>query len=68
VNENLDEIKSKCPNFKNHRFINGPAGDDPIILKRWNKLVEEAGVGSPQDCYREFSNMKSVKIIIIINS
>jgi hypothetical protein len=61
VNEKLAEIKSKCPNFKNQRFINGPTGDDPIILKGWNKLVDEAGIGSPQDCYREFSSMKLVK-------
>jgi hypothetical protein len=57
----MEEIKSKCPNFKNLRFISGPVGDDPIILKRWNRLVTEARIEAPQDCYREFSSIKKVK-------
>jgi hypothetical protein len=61
VQENLDEIKEKCPNFRNFRFVNGLKHEDGIIKRLWKTLIREADVQFPQDCFQQFSELKKVK-------
>ena len=59
----LDEIKSKCPNFKCFRFARGHYGDDPMIMDRLNQLVAEAGIQSTESCYLSFLAGKKVNLV-----
>ena len=61
----LDEIKSKCPNFKCFRFASGHYGDDPMIMKRLNQLVAEAGIQSTENCYLSFLTDKKVNSSLV---
>ena len=60
VKQHREEIKQKCPDFKNRRFVSGPNGDDPLIAQRWEKLVAEANIQKPLKCYKIFSETKLV--------
>ena len=62
VSTDLEEIKSKCPDFKKSRFASGPNGGDPIITERWNKLVAEAGIQSAKNFFEKFLAEKMVNI------
>ena len=60
VQKHRQEIKQKCPDFKNYRFVSGPNGDDPLIVHRWERLVAEANIQTPIECYKNFSMSKKV--------
>ena len=60
VQKHRQEIKQKSPDFKSCRFVSGPNGDVPLIGQRWEKLVAEASIQTPIECYKNFSSARKV--------
>jgi hypothetical protein len=57
------DLHKQISDFKVGRYSSGDFGDDGRLIKRWNELVETVPIVDPDQCIKDFSQLKKGDVL-----